>query len=278
MVSRDVPLALQVRVYRYLERQHRQHRDSAMNDRGFMEQLSKWLQVQLIEVLNRQHICRHPFFKEIEEAGSQELIRRICLEAQPMLFTAGDPVVEEAHLALCTHFLVRGKLRVAVEGGSKYLKPPCWVGEKCLFVDTLRTNTVYAVGSTETLSVQKASVIAACIEFPEVQGLYQKYRRNILENDMDSLRCPICHDFGHTEETCPERNHEESRRGSVHGKDSQFAGLRTTGVAALNSLKSMARSSRISFHEEMVLQDEDEDSASNTIRGRFRKVLSVIKR
>merc|ERR1712151_765111 len=75
MMSRAVPLPLQAKVYRYLETQHRQRSHNNIATRGFIDHLSKWLQVQLYETLNRGHICRHPFFEEID---NPEIVRRLC--------------------------------------------------------------------------------------------------------------------------------------------------------------------------------------------------------
>jgi len=211
MLARKIPTNLQVRVFRYLESTQKTERGPNASNRAFISHLSEWLQVELIDTMNRVHVCRHPFFREITD---DQVIRRICLEAAPMTYGAGDCVVEVGQPAKSMYFLVRGKLHVDVneEGrGGLYLKPPCWIGDKCIFVDTLRTNTVRAVTSTETLMLEKTSVAALICDFPEVQVVYDRFRNEILSNGMNMLRCTICHDIGHTEETCPVRAEELTR-------------------------------------------------------------------
>ena len=60
-----------------------------------MEHLSHWLYEQLVEHLHSTEICKHPFFKEIRALAQGDVLRVLCLEAKPIIFTAGDPVVEQ---------------------------------------------------------------------------------------------------------------------------------------------------------------------------------------
>mmetsp|Transcript_5293 Transcript_5293/g.14617 ORF Transcript_5293/g.14617 Transcript_5293/m.14617 type:complete len:514 (+) Transcript_5293:3-1544(+) len=267
MVAREVPLSLQVRIYRYMESQHRQLKRNASDDRSFMDHLSVWLQVQLVEYLHRTHIIRHPFFKAIP---CEEALRRICLDAKPMIFANGDPIVEEAHLALCAHFLVRGKLRVQLTDGrgGLYLKPPCWIGDKCLFVDTLRTNTVVAISHTETLTVHKSSLQTVTIEFPEVATIYEEFRQKLLNNDLASLKCPICGDIGHSEETCPSRPEDAAARKTVKlGGKRRFSvlGSRASSVATKFTSSIRLRGSRDSQTESPCTSARQSTSSTSSI-------------
>merc|ERR1712125_193406 len=73
----------------------------------------------------------------------------------------------------------------------------------CLFVDTLRAYTVSAVVPSETLVIHKTKFRGVCKEFPCVEELYDSFRQSILTQGWRSLRCPLCKDLGHSEETCP---------------------------------------------------------------------------
>jgi hypothetical protein len=231
MSSRAVPTSMQSRVYRYLEAQHGANQ-GRKGDRDFMGQLSNWLYEQLVENLHSAHLCKHPFFMEIRAFDScSDVLRILCLEAKPIVFTAGDPVVEQGHTALCAHFLVAGKICVILsEAQSLYLMPPCWIGDTCLFVDTLRTNTVVAVKLTETLAVQKTTVQNLCAERPEVLQIYNGYRTRILEEDAGFLRCPRCGDIGHAEESCQAVNRATERQTVRSNKRSIFSRKGTTVI------------------------------------------------
>jgi len=201
MSSRAVPTSMQSRVYRYLE-------------------------AQLVEQLHSTHLCRHPFFLELRATENlSDALRILCLDAKPIVFTGGDPIVEQGHTALCAHFLVTGKICVMLsDAQSLYLLPPCWIGDTCLFVDTLRMNTVVAVKLTETLAVQKSSVQALCADRPAMLQIHDKFRQKIIEQDKGFLRCPRCGDIGHAEESCQavnratERHSEASRKYSRKGR------------------------------------------------------------
>lgn len=201
MTVRKVPVDLQVRIYRYLESLHKLRRGGAGDNRAFMTDLSAWLQVELIESVNREHVCRHPFFKQIAD---DRITRRICLEAVPLVFAAGDLVVQKGHPATNMHFLVRGKLRVDITTGSgMYLKPPSWIGEKCLFLETNRTHTVSAVTPSEILTVEKASIQVLCEEYAEMQELYNSFLEQIEGDDFEMLLCCHCGEMGHDADNCP---------------------------------------------------------------------------
>lgn len=200
LVHRKVPLELQAKIRRYLEAQFKMQMGLAGGYREFMTNLSPGLHVELTEHLNRTVITYHPFFKSVPRAA----LRCLCHEAEPVLYAPGDVVVELGHFALRAFFIVRGKLRVVKGHGRHhvYLEPPSWVGDKCLFVEHRRTHTVVAVKPTETLALQKSSLLSVCCEFPDMEVIYQTFQRRVL-SDEASLRCPICLGLGHSEDTCP---------------------------------------------------------------------------
>lgn len=245
MVSRKVPLNLQVRVYRYLESQNKNNKDLACKTRDFIGQLSDWLQFELIESLNRTHLARHPFFKQMRVKDTSEIpFRRICLSAEPTLFAAGDTVVEKGHNALCAHWLVTGKLKVMKIGESVYMKPPSWIGDRCLFLDVTRSHSVIAVIPTETLVVQKSIFQEISSEYPDVQELYRDFRAELLKDGWAYLRCLHCGDIGHSHEDCPRLELEKEELNWTRATLKTFADIRRqTEGATLKTFADIKRKS-----------------------------------
>merc|ERR1719171_1547409 len=87
MVFRKVPPALQAKVRRYLEYQHKTWVHEAL-DLGFMDRLSPWLRLELTEHMNRGIIQRHPFFQDFPSM----LLKRVCSLAKTILCAPGDVV------------------------------------------------------------------------------------------------------------------------------------------------------------------------------------------
>jgi hypothetical protein len=208
MIGRNVPSQFQVRVYRYLETQHNISTGHSTSNRAFMNELTDMLQKELVLILNSKHLRQHPFFAGIKE---MEILERLCLEATPLIYAQGESLVEKGTPADCVHFLVMGKARIEnpIMNTSKvlYLKPPCWIGDTCLFVDTLRKSTVTAVVMTETLCINKEGFQALCSESDVFLEQYHEWREMVLNDKMDALMCPVCHDIGHSEEGCPNKHH-----------------------------------------------------------------------
>merc|ERR1719262_2009459 len=65
MGRRNLPMALQTKVKKYLEFQHRTYKSGSVNGYAFIEQLSPWLRLEVTEHLNSGIIIRHPFFKAL---------------------------------------------------------------------------------------------------------------------------------------------------------------------------------------------------------------------
>merc|ERR1719379_2397132 len=74
MVSRKVPITLQVKVKRYLEYQFHARMDGSPENIEFIQTLSPWLRLELTEHLNRDVINRHPFFQGMPT----RVLKRIC--------------------------------------------------------------------------------------------------------------------------------------------------------------------------------------------------------
>lgn len=245
MMARKVPMKLQARVYRYLESQHKAPNE-AKNQPAFMKLLSTWLAADLVEGLNKIHVCRHPFFKRVLAVTDASVIRRLCLASVTLLHASGDLVVVAGEEASEVFFLVRGKLRVIIKErrGPVYTKAPSWIGDRCLFVDTLRTHSVAAVTSSETTSLHKKEIAAICNEYPQVASVHNHFKRQIMENyGGDIFRCPYCHDLGHIEETCPvKKEHERAR--ACRGKRSQTVSMRSTVSAVAHAISARSHGPR----------------------------------
>lgn len=117
--------------------------------------------------------------------------------------------MEKGATAICAHFIVSGKVRVEkpILSGEKalYLKPPSWIGDVCLFMETLRKSSVTAVIMTETLCMQKSSIKDVCRDYPSVNEQFVAFREKIMSEGLAGLVCPYCYDVGHSEECCPQK-------------------------------------------------------------------------
>jgi hypothetical protein len=255
MATRCVPMSLQIKVYRYLETQHDITQGNSISNRRFMAALSPQLQAEMVEELNGYHINLHPFFKNLD---NRRALQALSAEASPMIFAATDSIVEKGDTATCAHFLVTGKVRVenplVHSGKVLYLRPPSWLGDLCLFVDTLRKATVTVVITTETLCLQKSSLLLVCSEYPDVKEKYEAFRQKVQTESYGGLVCPHCKDIGHSEDMCPALDSGSSRwkkngrrQGTMinsigfglrQSKTSNFGSLANGGVAQTKSAKS----------------------------------------
>jgi len=232
MNARKVSSALQVRIARYLEMQHHIHDGhSSCVNRDFMDKLSATLQIELIEGLNSPSLRAHPFFRDL---SSQAAFDKLCLQAEPVIFAAHEYVVEQGEIATCAYFLVSGKVRVEnpitlVETDKVvYLKPPSWVGDVCLFVETLRQSSVCALVTTETLSLEKARLQEVCEEFPDVRHQFLVHRDKILNSEADTLLCSHCMDIGHCKEMCPLKDVKFNDNGQADDDQEEEADRKST--------------------------------------------------
>jgi len=202
MSMRLVPLELQAKIRRYLEHTFQVQHSLAQDNREFMQSLSPWLRVELLEFLHHNVLTQHKFFQRIPH----QAVRHLCMEAMPVLYAPGDLVTEKGHIAQSASFVVRGKLRVANAVGFKsvYLTPPSWIGDRCLFVDAVRSHTINAVVHTETLNVSKVCVEELCDAFPQMREIHSAFRAALLQGDESVMRCVICNGLGHSDVNCPE--------------------------------------------------------------------------
>lgn len=216
MTARKVPSPLQLRVYRYIKTQHAiTHGANSSSDRRFLAVLSDVLQTELVLHLNYKQITQHPFFFGLSE--HKAALDKICVSASPVIYAATEFIVEKGKPATCAHWIVAGKVRVddpVLHKGKAsylYLRPPSWLGDFCLFVDTLRQSTVMAVVTTETLCLMRSCLDEVCQEYPAVQQDFLDFQQRCLIEKWDALVCPFCHDCGHWEDSCPERKLQAKR-------------------------------------------------------------------
>jgi len=222
MQGRKVPMELQAKIQRYFEGQfNAQQGNSNANNCAFMNDLSHWLRIELVEHLNRTVIEHHPFFKTMSPSMPSETMRTICVEAELAFYAPSDVIVEKRQLAESAFFIVRGKVRIENVLGrcgyySIYLQPPNWFGDKCLFVDYhVRTHTARAVIPTETLRIMKQTILRVCQLFPFFALHYKTFQDRIRRGDETCVRCSYCSWLGHVEEHCPysQRAYDSDRIG-----------------------------------------------------------------
>ena len=97
MVSRNVPVALQFKVKRYLEFQY-MARSSGDDNLVLLDSVSPWLKLELTAHLHKKIICRHRFYRSLPS----EVVNRICAIAKTYLYATGDVVVQRGEVALCS--------------------------------------------------------------------------------------------------------------------------------------------------------------------------------
>jgi hypothetical protein len=220
LVARKVPMILQARIYTYMETQHSIAHGNTSSNRQFMSCLSPQLQSELVIQLNQSIIIRHPFFRKLEEVPEFSVImEQLCVEASPSIFAQGEYLVQKGMQAIDMHFIVQGKVRVenpvVTQQKVLYLKQPSWLGDLCLFVDTLRMNSVTAVITTETLTLTKANVKEVCAQFESAATLFRQWRKKVIKDKWSTLLCPRCRDIGHCERDCPEAKKDRTVRANT---------------------------------------------------------------
>lgn len=219
MASRKVPNTLQVKVKRYLEYQHKSQQQKPP-DSGFMERLSPWLRLELVEHMNRNVIMRHPFFQELPAL----MLKRVCGMARTVLCAPGDVVVQRGHRASSMCHIIRGRLKILRGKAPKvnkevsqgdttfqevlralYIESPSWIGDLCLFQEMVRTNTVVSMTHSELLTIAKDGLIDLLGEFPKAHKTYDLYCQKVVTGDLEAagIKCGYCGSPGHNVGDCP---------------------------------------------------------------------------
>lgn len=226
LVTRKVPAELQAKVRRYLETQADMKQGAG--DFEVMNYLSPSLRDEVWCYLSHKAMSKHPFFQILPA----EPMRAICLQATPHLYAPDEVAVERGHLALSAHFVVRGKLRVerVMQGKSAYLSPGSWMGDTCLFAETVRSHTVSAVTPSEVITIQKRFLLAVCKEFPSIQSAYDAFQQQVLEG-ADCLSCAYCKKPGHSAEDCPDKKRAERSHRLAQQKLGALTRMRTSVAA-----------------------------------------------
>merc|ERR1719235_1594719 len=65
MSRKKVPLVLMAKVKRYLEYEHEMSIVALRQNTDFMDRLSRWIRLELVEQIHSNTILQHPFFKEL---------------------------------------------------------------------------------------------------------------------------------------------------------------------------------------------------------------------
>lgn len=148
------------------------------------------------------------------------------------------------------------------------LEPPSWIGDICLFKETIRKNTVEALTHTEILTVAKDSIHQLLGEFPRLQPLYDEWRRKVHEQGEAAVLCPHCQEPGHDASRCPKlaqflQAQQKDNENIVERSENKVP---TSGgfAGGIKVVRDSTASSRFS-----------EATSSLSIGGGFRKVLSM---
>lgn len=214
MKRRNVPLSLQAKIKRYLEFQHRSRTAGLEFNQGFVEQLSPWLQFELIEHLNGKVLARHPFLQELPP----KVFKQICGIATAVLYAPGDIVMQRGHRATCMCFVVQGTLKVlkpkvprskkSQVNANHALRPqimttPLFLGDPCLFLDaeSVRLNTVVALTHAELLALAVENFKPLIANFPKIQDQLHSWKTAYEAGK--GVRCGICDEPTHCTTYCP---------------------------------------------------------------------------
>lgn len=208
MVKKKVPLTVQTKIQRYLEFQHKSQRSGMGDQQILFAQLSPWLRFELTEHLNGEIIRRHPFFQELP----RKVFKHVCSVCNTVLYAPGDVIMQRGHRAACMCFIVHGKLHVQQASSRKsefgaaekpiIMSPPTFLGDACLFKESIRGNSVVALTHAELLLVHTDDLKPILLEFPKVKVMYESWVK-IYENEAKAgLRCAHCGQMGHSSENC----------------------------------------------------------------------------
>merc|ERR1712224_233320 len=187
----------------------------------FLNSLSHFLRLEVMECVNSSTILLNPFFQEMP----RPVLQRVCALCESLLCGHQDIVVHRGHRATSMMFLLNGIWNVVYQGNTKkneVIRPPHWIGYTCLFMDMLWPNTYISVGHSELLKLGKGELLELLADFPESDRIYKTYQRRIKEGVLigTGAQCGICKKMGHSSNCCSEKDNHEQGSGtlSLRGK------------------------------------------------------------
>lgn len=199
MVSRGMPFGLQTKVKRYLDYQFK-HRKIIHSNHEVMKRLSPHLRLEIQEHMNRDMLERHPFFAKMEP----NLLSEACSLCQSVLYAPGDVVMRKGKLSSSIVFLVRGQLQIEEvrPNFSVQLKPPAWIDDRALFVESIRNYNVYCTTHCELLTIRQDDLVMLTGNFVHAQAYFSDYCQRVMNQEPDVVFCEYCNRYGHALEGC----------------------------------------------------------------------------
>jgi voltage-gated potassium channel len=161
---RKIPADLQHRIYTYYA--YLWENRLGYDETAILSELPVSLRTEVSLVLKREFIEKVPFF----QGASQELIRGIALELQPLVFTPGDDIVRAGEIGRHMYFISRGTVEVVAADGQTILAKLSdgdFFGEIALLFSQPRTAGVRAVDYCDIYALDKETMERILAHFPD---------------------------------------------------------------------------------------------------------------
>ena len=165
MKYRQIPFGLQARVLDYYE--YLWEKRLGYDESLAISALPPSLKTEVSLFLNREIIQKVPLFR----TASEEFIRAIALEMQPVIFLPGDYIVRAGDLGEEMYFISQGAVEI-VSADEKVvyatLQPGQFFGEMALILDQPRTASARAVDYCDLYLLRKASLERILLRHPDI--------------------------------------------------------------------------------------------------------------
>jgi len=161
---KNIPHDLKLKIsdyYEYLWESRRGYDESSI-----LQDLPKPLKTSISLFLNRGIIQKVPIFK----GASEEFIKEIILNLQPVVFTPGDYVVIKGEIGYEMYFISHGSVDVVSEDESivyATLGAGSFFGEIALLLSAPRNATIKAREYCDCYSLDKDTFDQILVRFPE---------------------------------------------------------------------------------------------------------------
>ncbi|OFW22818.1 MAG: hypothetical protein A3H27_02700 [Acidobacteria bacterium RIFCSPLOWO2_02_FULL_59_13] len=165
MKYRQIPFGLQARVLDYYE--YLWEKRLGYDELLAISTLPPSLKTEVSLFLNRDIIQKVPLFR----TASEEFIRAIALEMQPVIFLPGDYIIRAGDSGEEMYFISKGEVEV-VSADEKVvyatLAPGQFFGEMALILDQPRTASVRAVDYCDLYLLRKSSLERILLRYPAI--------------------------------------------------------------------------------------------------------------
>lgn len=204
MRAKKVPVSLQAKVRQYLEYKHTIVTEQQQQNRQFMDSLSQWLRLEILEHVHSPTILHNPFFQELP----RPVLQRVCDLCVTVLCAHHDIVVHQGHRATGMMYIVQGHLGVmnqeSYDDEPAFMTAPSWIGYLCLFKDMIWPHAVVSAGNSELLKLEKSELLELFADFPASLKLYNQYQELVKQGNLveAGAKCSVCDGFGHAAGCC----------------------------------------------------------------------------